>query len=197
MDPTHLPTDNLSKFLALAGLAFTGLCAWLFWRIRGDILKETARQREANAVFIAKGEAGKAMFDDALRRNANLGKRLEHIDLDPRSITQADLDAIAGAEVEMEADRKAIAALKRDTDADIALTEARMSSLETSGRLHHRALRTLRYGGALGLLVSCCGFYRWYVDLQWYTDHQAKADYEDHMAELAVKAKARAKAAAP
>ncbi|HEX2873079.1 MAG TPA: hypothetical protein VHP33_17575 [Polyangiaceae bacterium] len=31
MDPTSLPTDNLYKFIALAGLGVAGFCVWFWW----------------------------------------------------------------------------------------------------------------------------------------------------------------------
>ena len=42
MDPTALPTDNLYKFMALAGLALAGFCVWLLWKTRDDTLAKLA-----------------------------------------------------------------------------------------------------------------------------------------------------------
>lgn len=57
-------------------------------------------------------------------------------------------------------------------------------------------LRKLMQAGVLvGVVMSGFGFQRWYVKTQWFTDAQTKADFEDHMADLAAKRVARDKAA--
>lgn len=40
MDPSSLPTDNIYKFLALSGLALSGFCTWLRWRLIEGVEKQ-------------------------------------------------------------------------------------------------------------------------------------------------------------
>ena len=59
MDPTKLPTDNLYKFLALAGLSLAGFCGWLIWKFverqHSELaaLLETHAQLDARIVAVA------------------------------------------------------------------------------------------------------------------------------------------------
>jgi len=68
MDPTALPTDNLYKFLALAGLSLSGFCGWLIWRINTWALAEAYRLKE-----IALRHRARRRADRALRNISDAG----------------------------------------------------------------------------------------------------------------------------
>jgi hypothetical protein len=51
--------------------------------------------------------------------------------------------------------------------------------------------RALAAASAIGVLLSGWGFAQWHMHVQYYADRQAKAEFEDNMAELALKRRDR------
>ena len=162
MDPTALPTDNLYKFMALAGLALAGFCAWAIWKVTRFI-----------------GESAMSLAEGDVRLHARRRNLETFISLTPTG---------AGREQEI-IDRGLL------LDEELAIQEARAKLVTATICELNLRTKTLKRAIGAGLTVSAAGFTLWYLNVQWYADKQAKADFEDHMQELAAKRIAREKPA--
>jgi hypothetical protein len=176
VDPTSLPTDNLYKFVSLAGLAIAMGATWIHWKQadRFHSRLDTAHRR------VARHSAKAVKLQAILRRAADLsatGKLSDEVEAKRLARRAADL------EDELEHDGELL-----HVTADANLTEAR-----------ERGVPFYAVMGAfiLGGVMMIRGFTLWYTRLQVPLDRatadatreqKAKAD----LAELELK-RARAK----
>lgn len=159
VDPTALPTDNLWKCMALAGLMLAGFCGWLIFKILSQVYLSLDRTSAASTRLAAQAEADRVQTLDGVKEaNARLKRASKR--LEAATLARANAEAT-----------------------DLAIE-----------RLWVKVMPLLA-GALFGLIISLTGFSFWYLKLQWYTDKQTKADFEDHMQELAAKRRAREKAA--
>lgn len=193
VDPTALPTDNLYKFLALAGLMLAGFCAWLEYKMRESHSLATARLREQAAVLRTRLDGTAARNERGQKETMQLRATLSEYQSRPDKVTHQEVADLSAAQAEQERMVKGLTAERDAFAVEIAVTEANISAQEAWLRRHRPLLWALQITIITGLLLSCIGFDLWYRNVQWYADKQTKADYEDHMAELAVKRAARAK----
>lgn len=185
MDPTALPTDNLYKFMALAGVLAAGFCIWLAYRIWNHIIQRADQMEIEEAQLSLRFDAASArakLFEAQSEAYAQDAQRAG----DTASREQA-FALIAGRQDALPAERRQLDSLEQDR---ATLAHKRKALHEVDG-LGTAAARGLLVACACAVAVSMFGFILWYTRVQWYADKQAKAEFEDRMAELAAKRKAR------
>lgn len=211
MDPTALPTDNLYKFMALAGLGIAGFCLWFWWTRWRSFLSEdhrvareaaVARERMAASSFRTK------RLDLALDANRQAAKAIEvaveEAHEKRRQAPPNDLGALKRIQRSLNTWERELGERQGELDRLASTHEQNRAKherlvlvlsaldVELESRIRERArLMTLRkamvVSGAVGLTMAASGFSLWYLKAQWFIDQQTMADFEDHMAELAEK----------
>ena len=189
MDPTSLPTDNLYKFMALAGLMLAGFCGWLRWKFLENQHAELATIKQELSRIEATTDVLVSRIHLLKDSSVRFGQGADEATNEGTNAYYAEL--LKGAS------QKIDETLEEQQAAHVAAVNARgrLEAVNARQDRYEVAVTTLTYVAALGLVTSACGFGLWYVNLQWYTDRQTKADFEDHMQELAAKRITREKAA--
>lgn len=190
MDPTHLPTDNLWKFMALAGLACAGFCGWLMWKMFEYARSAEEREDETAARLKAKTISLAARLAQLRIDNDQFTLALSETQNDATNLFYANLLREVRSEI------ASAAARQEALDEEFSAAQVRLSAVRAHSAFLYKMVRFPAVFMFAGVVLSCLGFERWYGNLQVYTDHQTRADFEDHVAELAAKRTARDRAAA-
>ncbi len=213
VDPTGLPTDNLYKFLALAGLGATGFCLWFWWTRRNLLLTERMDiDRELARAESRLDRSERLLADHVKAQHATRAAR-DALEGDvAKFLAEKPPDAaVEHFRVHLQARAKEISEQQDRDFAAVARSEVlvfdnkeALRDLETRAKAHVQQRNDVAWLGtwmlaaaSVGLIISAAGFYLWYVRVQWFIDKQTRADFEDHMAELAEKSAARQKAHKP
>jgi hypothetical protein len=217
VDPTALPTDNLYKFMALSGLGIAGFCLWFWWQ-RFQQLKDKliglrldlAASKHKGAQTLADTERLEAALDGFAADTAKIRETFEEkrarfealkaSDPSPRELDQFTQELVGANDAldrlgeRVANGRERLGAVRVEAQANKADTsrmDVQYKTLRSEGVLLDSLARALFAAGSFGLILSAAGFAGWYINVQWYADRQAKAEFEDRMAELSAKRKAR------
>jgi len=176
MKPLEIPTDNLYKFMALAGIAIVLSCAYLATSLQRDLNRQAydhfvrykvwgfdleKLQADTTSLSVALSDIEKAMQAqaDALRGPGRATSALDDIRSETKELRrQAELSAQRYDEL-----RKRLIA-----------EEVEHGELSVRARQTSRQVALLCVGGAIGALLALWGFWLWYSRVQRYLDVQLK-----------------------
>jgi hypothetical protein len=184
VDPTGLPTDNLYKFLALAGLAFAGFCAWLFARLywhRSRSVQELEIERSRQKVAL---ESATGLWESFNQQG----------DLYLEGMREAKTDEgrtfYRGLLLEKQAEMLAESRTMNAITEEARVVNEKLEKMVEDQPLVLKVRKSLGTAIVFGMLVSGVGFAQWWRHLQRYTDTQAQAEFNDKMRELGIRQRA-------
>jgi hypothetical protein len=195
VDPTALPTDNLYKFMAFSGLVAAGYAVWIVYKLlvdHEDRLLVVARRKAA--IEYQRGGIEKKTKSIVARLEGLYkiaqAKQLEN----PKgNASQSDVNTAGKLKSDLEelvSRQDALAKRQGRLNAELAHFQQRAFG-------NRAAIVVLTVVAGISMAVGAQGFRLWHTRYQVYVDKQTKADFEDHMAELAEKKAARGKSHTP
>jgi hypothetical protein len=185
MNGLELPTDNLYKFMAIAGLATALSCTYFSVRLRQDVSRQWYRHLVAYQAIPSELELLKGDVASTTRTVSTLKERTDElgtrVDAAGPSTPIATLRALRAEgdrlKTETQEISRVIHELPRRNDELRAhlmrdeLDHVWLKDLEARTSVYTLATNTM---AVIGFLVAVAGFYLWYVRVQCYLDHSLR-----------------------